>query len=65
MPVLSAGLSGIVLSATPFESDIEIFIDEPTVGPQDFDLVSGPPASTSDTHFPRPQGLTVARDALP
>ena len=59
-PVLPEGLSGSVLDATALETDLELFIDEPVTGPLSFDLVSGPPGSAADVHFPAPQAIDVA-----
>lgn len=59
-PALPAGLSGTVLAATFYDANVEIFIDEPTTGAEDFDLVSGPPGGASDAHFPGPGALPVA-----
>jgi hypothetical protein len=59
-PTLAAGLSGLVLAATPYETDVELFIDEGVSGPQSFDLTSGQPDGGVETHFPAPQALAVA-----
>jgi hypothetical protein len=59
---MPSGLAGTVVSASPYAADVEIFIDEPTVGPRDFDLVSSPPGGAV-THFPLPAGVNVAARA--
>jgi hypothetical protein len=59
-PLLPEGLSGAVLSATSFETDVELFIDEPVTGPLSFDLLSGPPGSATDVHYPAPGAIDVA-----
>jgi hypothetical protein len=59
---LPTGLAGAVTSATPYTADLELFIDEPTVGPRDFDLVSSPPGGAV-THFPLPAGVSIAARA--
>ena len=62
-PALPPGLSGVVLAATPYETDVELFIDEGAGGPQSFDLTSGPPDGGTETHFPAPQAIDVAARA--
>jgi hypothetical protein len=62
-PVLPAGFSATVLTATTSEADVEIFIDEATTGTGDFDLVSGPPQAAGDTDFPLPSAFSVAARA--
>jgi hypothetical protein len=58
--VLPGGLSGTVFAASAYAADVELFIDTGASGGGAFDLVSGPPASPGDVHFPLPAGLTVA-----
>jgi hypothetical protein len=62
-PALPAGLSGVVLNATPYEADVELFIDETASGPKSFDLTSGQPDGGVETHFPSPQAVHVAARA--
>ena len=59
-PQLSPGISGTVISATTTTADVQLFIDEPTTGALDFDVVSGPPGDAADAHFPFPGGIPVA-----
>jgi hypothetical protein len=62
-PVLPVGLSATVIAATPLTADLQLFVDATTSGADDFDLLSGPPASAADAAFPLPAGMNVAARA--
>jgi hypothetical protein len=62
-PLLPTGLSATVLAASAYTADVQLFIDATTSGANRFDLLSGPPGTTSDVHFPMPGGVNVAARA--
>jgi hypothetical protein len=60
LPLLPPGVSATVLAATQYTADLQLFVDEGTTGPVDFDLLSGVPDGGDAFEFPLPDAMTLA-----